>query len=438
MAADAIDVVPELADAHRVVDAVGDTLYLRTEREAPRGRLVAIDLAGPDLAFSELVAEHPTDVLVGVAPARGGFVLTWSADAAERIAVVDRDGRARPAPTLPEPISVPEVHTRSRSAEVFVAVSSFTRPTVAYRWRLDDPVAEELPLVGGTPPLTNVRWSRERATSADGTAVPMTVLRRDDLPSGARPTLLYGYGGFDIPVLPSFSALFAAWVQAGGVLAVANLRGGGEFGATWHRTGMGRHKQRVFDDFLGCASHLVRSGTTTPAQLAIHGRSNGGLLVGAAMTQRPDLFAAALPAVGVFDMLRFALFTIGWAWKAEYGDPDVGDDFAALHAYSPLHRLDPGARYPATLVCTGDHDDRVVPAHSLKFVAELQRCQAGSAPVLARIDTRAGHGMGRPLRALADEYADQLAFAAAHTGLSPARPPAAPTSDDGRSTAAPS
>jgi len=187
----------------------------------------------------------------------------------------------------------------------------------------------------------------------------------------------------------------------------------------WHRGGMLHDKQNVFDDLFGCARELFSSGVTTPAQLAVHGRSNGGLLVGAAITQHPELFAAALPTVGVLDMLRFHLFTIGWAWTSDYGSPDDADDFAVLHGYSPLHRLVPGATYPPTLICTGDHDDRVVPAHSLKFGAELQRCQGGPGPVLLRVDTRAGHGMGKPARALAAEYADQLAFAAEHTGLPP-------------------
>ncbi len=419
VADETVAVVEDLADAHRVVGSAGDTLFLRTERDAGRGRLVAVDLAGPDTRFRDVVGEHPTDVLVSAEAAAGSFVLTWSADAAHRIEMVDLTGAAMPAPELPAPISVTAVHAHPGSAEVFAAVSSFTRPTVGYHWRVgaDAAAVRELPVPGGPPPLRGVGWRRERAASADGTEVPMTVLRRDDLPDGPRPTLLYGYGGFDIPVLPAFSALFASWVRAGGVLAVANLRGGGEFGTDWHRAGMLHDKQRVFDDFIGCAQHLVRSGTTTPAQLAIHGRSNGGLLVGAAMTQRPDLFAAVLPAVGVLDMLRFQRFTIGWAWMTEYGNPDDAGDFATLLRYSPLHRLRPGTAYPATLICTGDHDDRVVPGHSLKFAAELQHCQAGPAPVLVRVETRAGHGMGKPLGALADEYADQLAFAAAHTGL---------------------
>jgi prolyl oligopeptidase len=260
------------------------------------------------------------------------------------------------------------------------------------------------------------------ATAADGTAVPFTLLVPAGAGPGPRPTLLYGYGGFDVPVLPAFSPMFAAWVAAGGVLAVANLRGGGEFGAAWHRAGMLHAKQRVFDDFIACAEHLVTTGVTTADRLALHGRSNGGLLVGAVLAQRPDCCAVALPTVGVLDMLRFHRFTIGWAWTTEYGDPDDPADLPVLLAYSPLHTLRPGTVYPATLISTGDHDDRVVPAHSYKFAAELQHCAAGPAPVVLRVDTRAGHGMGKPVHARAAEYAEQLAFAAAHTGLAAGGP----------------
>ena len=359
-------------------------------------------------------------MLVGARPAAGVFALLWSSDAAHRIEIVDRTGAHRSWPELPQPISVTAINSRDGSSEIFVGVTSFTRPARSYR--LEPGAAATLtalPSAGGEIDLPDVTFERRAATSSDGVAVPMTVLRRADLPGGTRPTLIYGYGGFDIPVLPAFSALFATWVAAGGVLAVANLRGGGEFGADWHQAGMLRRKQIVFDDLYACARELIDSGVTTAAQLAVHGRSNGGLLVGAAMTQHPELFAAALPTVGVLDMLRFHLFTIGWAWTTEYGTPDDAGDFEVLRAYSPLHRLVKGTSYPPTLICTGDHDDRVVPAHSLKFGAELQRCQAGPGPVLLRVDTRAGHGMGKPARALAAEYADQLAFAAEHTGLAP-------------------
>ncbi len=415
---DIVDVVADLADAHHVVGSVGDALFVRTERDAPRGRLVAVDLGHPENPWGELIGQHEVDVLVDAALADGVFAIIWSADAAHPVQITDRDGRHQWWPQTPSPVSVTAVQTRQDSTEIFFGTTSFTSPTRS--WRIDpadDHSVSALPATASgiaVPAFTTVR---RHAGAADGVAVPMTIVRRTDLPPGPRPTLLYGYGGFDIPVLPAFSAMFTAWVAAGGVLAVANLRGGGEFGARWHEAGMLHHKQTVFDDAIACARDLIDTGVTTGGQLAIHGRSNGGLLVGAAMTQHPELFAAALPVVGVLDMLRFHLFTIGWAWTSEYGSPEDPADFAVLLGYSPLHRLKPGTQYPSTLICTGDHDDRVVPAHSLKFGAELQYCQSGPGPVLLRVDTRAGHGMGKPVTALAAEYADQLAFVAAHTGL---------------------
>ena len=427
----AVTVVEELADAHHVVASAGDVLYLRTERDASRGRLVAVDLAAPQRQWTELIGEHDADVLVDARSAAEAFVLLWSSDAAHHLEIVDRAGALLARPELPAPMSVTAINTRDGSSEIFVGLTSFTLRDRSYRIdvRGPEPVITPLPASGVEVELPEVTFERRRAVSADGTQVPMSLLRRVDVPDGPWPTLLYGYGGFDIPVLPAFSALFASWVAAGGVLAVANLRGGGEFGADWHRAGMLHQKQQVFDDLVGCAVDLVESGVATAGQLAVHGRSNGGLLVGAVMTQHPELFAAALPTVGVLDMLRFHLFTIGWAWTTDYGSPDDAEDFAVLHGYSPLHRLAPGTAYPPTLICTGDHDDRVVPAHSLKFGAELQRCHAGPGPVLLRVDTRAGHGMGKPARALAAEYADQLAFAAEHTGLDLLPLPTSPRAD---------
>ncbi len=253
--------------------------------------------------------------------------------------------------------------------------------------------------------------------------MPYFLARRTDVElDGPRPTFLYGYGGFNVPVLADFRPMFAGWLAAGGVLAIANLRGGSEYGGAWHDAGRLREKQNVFDDFAAVGDHLVEQGVTTHGQLAIHGRSNGGLLVGATLLQRPDLAAAALPTVGVLDMLRFHKFTIGSAWVSDYGSPDDPEMFETLLAYSPLHNVVEGRSYPATLVMTGDHDDRVVPAHSFKFTAALQRAQGGDAPVLARIETAAGHGHGMAAAAVAGEAADLLAFAAEHTGLVPARP----------------
>ncbi|QNK79810.1 prolyl oligopeptidase family protein [Nakamurella sp. PAMC28650] len=413
-----VAVVAELADAHHVVGSAGDTLYLRTERDAPSGRLVAVDLADTGATWSTIAAGTPDRLLAGVATALDSFVLLYSVDTAGRLEITDRDGALLAAPALGDLVSFTVVRARPTSAEIFVGTTGFDHRARSYRITTDGVVAL-LPAPPGAVTLPAVTAERRTARSADGTQVPMSVVRRADLAPGPAPTLLYGYGGFDIPLQPSFSALFAGWIAAGGVLVVANLRGGGEFGSAWHEAGMLHHKQRVFDDLIGCAEALIADGTTTTTQLAVHGRSNGGLLVGAVITQRPDLFAAALPTVGVMDMLRFHLFTIGWAWTSEYGSPDIAADFDVLQRYSPLHALREGTAYPPTLISTGDHDDRVVPAHSLKFGARMQYCQSGGAPILLRVDTRAGHGMGKPARALAQEYADQLAFAAEWTGLRP-------------------
>ncbi len=422
-----VQLIGSLADAHHPVDVIDGSLVLRTEFDAERGRLVSLPAASAtDVgSWTEIVPEHDTDLLVSAQATRAGFVLVTSRDTAHDVRFVAHDGQVIGELTSAGPSSVVAVHARGTSDEVFVGTTSFTDRLTVQRAVVTDAVAaERLPAAqpgsAAAVPGVEVIAERRRGSSADGTEVPMTVVRRADLPADApAPTLLYGYGGFDIPMLPSFSGLFAAWVQAGGVFAVANLRGGGEFGQSWHQAGMKQHKQRVFDDLFGCAEALIADGTTSSEQLVVHGRSNGGLLAGAALVQRPDLWAAALPTVGVLDMLRFHLFTTGRAWTTEYGDPGDPQDFPALLAYSPLHNLAEGTAYPPTLICTGDHDDRVVPAHSLKFGAQLQHCQAGDAPVLLRIDTRAGHGMGKPVGALASEYADQLAFAAAHAGLTP-------------------
>lgn len=412
-------VVGELTDAHAVVGGDGDLLYLRTERDAPTGALVAVNLADLDAPWQPVVSGDADRVLVDGALAAGVLAVLFSTDASHRVEIVDRSGTPLNGPEWAPGVSVTALNARPDSTEIFVGVTSFTSRLTVHR--LVDGSDEVLPGPAAVGPPVTV--TRRRAISSDGVAVPMSVVRRADRPeAGPAPTLLYGYGGFDVPVLPAFSALFTAWVAAGGVLAVANLRGGGEFGKLWHTAGMLGRKQQVFDDLYACAEQLIEAGVTGADRLAVHGRSNGGLLVGAAMTQRPELWAACLPTVGVLDMLRFHRFTIGWAWTTEYGTPEDPGDFATLLAYSPLHRLQPGRAYPPTLICTGDHDDRVVPAHSLKFGAQLQFCQAGSgsdAPVLLRIDTRAGHGMGKPVRALAAEYADQLAFAAHFTSLVP-------------------
>jgi prolyl oligopeptidase len=248
-------------------------------------------------------------------------------------------------------------------------------------------------------------------TSKDGTQVPMFITYKKGLKlDGNNPTYLYGYGGFNISLTPGFSVGNLVWMELGGVYAQPNLRGGGEYGEEWHQGGMKLKKQNVFDDFIAAAQWLIDNKYTSRRKLAIGGGSNGGLLVGAALTQRPDLFGAALPAVGVMDMLRFQKFTIGWAWVSDYGSSDDADDFKALYAYSPLHNIKPGTSYPPTLITTADHDDRVWPGHSFKFAAALQAAQGGSAPILIRIETKAGHGAGKPTSKIIEEVADRWAF----------------------------
>ncbi len=408
------------------VRMVGSRLVLRTDLEAPRGRIVSADLDTYERTglaeLIELVAEGEETIETAVA---AGETLITSAlrDASPLLRRHALDG------TLLGELDVPGGAVTALNAEVdqpyaFVGMSSVTSPTAVFRIDVSTGVVTAMPeLVRGdaaaySPPQVEV--SRRRAPSKDGTLVPYFLI----VPAGAsldepRPTLLYGYGGFKIPVAADYRPGWSGWLAAGGVLVIANLRGGGEFGTDWHDQGRLSAKQNVFDDFVGVAEHLIASGVTTAGQLAIHGRSNGGLLVGAALTQRPDLFAAAVPGVGVLDLLRFHLFTIGAAWMSDYGNPDDPDQFADALAYSPLHNVRPGTAYPATLVLTGDHDDRVVPLHSHKFTATLQHAQVGPAPILTRIETATGHGMGKPSAMVAAEWADLLAFCAAATGLHP-------------------
>jgi prolyl oligopeptidase len=254
--------------------------------------------------------------------------------------------------------------------------------------------------------------------SKDGTRVPMFVVHKRGIKlDGTNPTLLYGYGGFNVSQTPGFSVSRLVWMEMGGVYAVANLRGGAEYGESWHEAGTKLKKQNVFDDFIGAAEWLIANKYTSPKRLAIQGGSNGGLLVGAVLNQRPELFGAALPAVGVMDMLRFPKFTIGWAWTSDYGSPDNPEEFKAIYAYSPLHNIKKGTKYPAVMVTTADHDDRVFPAHSFKYAATLQEMQAGDAPVLIRIETKAGHGAGKPTAKVIEEQADIYGFLMKNLGM---------------------
>jgi prolyl oligopeptidase len=390
----------------------GPVFYLLTDLDAPKQRLIAIDIRRPERAdWKELIpaGAHP---LMSVDLVGGQFLCHYLKDAHSVVAAHGLDGGKLRDIALPGIGTVGGLGGRKRDSEVFYGFTSFTEPGAIHRLRLEDGVSRlwrkaEVDFDGGQFETRQVFFK-----SKDGTRVPMFVTHRKGLPmDGSHRTLLYGYGGFGISQRPGFSVSRAVWLERGGVLAVVNLRGGGEYGRDWHEAGRGLKKQNVFDDFIAAAERLIADGYTRPSRLGIQGGSNGGLLVGAAMVQRPDLFGAALPSVGVMDMLRFHRFTIGWAWVKEYGDVENPADFANLLRYSPYHTLKGGTRYPATLVATADHDDRVVPAHSFKFAARLQQCQAADGPpVLIRIETSAGHGAGTALSKMIGKAADDWAF----------------------------
>jgi len=405
--------------SYTIVGNDGATFYVLTNQGAPRKRLVAITLgqASPS-AWKTLVAEGPKqDVLDEVTMAGNRFVATWQIDAQNKLRVYGLDGVQQHDVALPT-IGAVSFSGRRQQAEGFYAFASFAYPTAIFR--LD--VASGRSTVFKQPKVAfdpaQYETTQVFYPSKDGTRIPMFVTYRKGLQkNGANPTYLYGYGGFDVSETPRFSPANLAWMEMGGVYAVANLRGGGEYGKAWHDAGRLKHKQNVFDDFIAAAEYLITEKYTSTPKLAIGGGSNGGLLVGAAMTQRPDLFGAALPAVGVMDMLRFHKFTIGWAWKSDYGSSETKEGFDVLYKYSPLHNLKPGTAYPATMVTTADHDDRVVPAHSFKFAAALQAAHKGPQPVLIRIETKAGHGAGKPTSKQIEEAADKWAFLMAALGM---------------------
>jgi prolyl oligopeptidase len=402
----------------RFVGNDGAVLWFQTDLDAPRGRLIAIDLRKPERAHWREVISQTEATLDDVSLVGNRFFASYLEDAHSRVWVHDREGKRLGEVSLPGIGTAQGFSGKRGDGETFYSFTGFTTPATIYRHDVASGRSEVF-----RQPQVAFDASRYEVTqvfyqSKDGTRVPMFLAHARGLArDGKNPTLLYGYGGFRISVTPTFSPMRALWLEMGGVLAIPNLRGGGEYGDTWHQAGTRLQKQNVFDDFIAAAEWLIAQGVTTPGQLAIQGRSNGGLLVGAAMTQRPELFAVALPAVGVMDMLRFHRFTIGWAWVDDYGSADDPDQFRAIHAYSPYHNLRPG-RYPATLVTTGDHDDRVVPGHSFKFTAALQVAQQGEAPVLSRIETRAGHGAGKPTTMLIAEDADILTFTLANLGMS--------------------
>jgi prolyl oligopeptidase len=401
------EVVAEFGASFQFVGNEGPRLFFLTDDQAPLGRLISHDL---DTGERQDIVPEGEHRLLGAELVLGGFVLHTLEDASSRLTLVDRQGQnARPVP-LPGLGTVDALSGHADSHEVFFSFTSFLFPATGYRLEAASGTLTPLWTPHLAVDLDGYEVRQEFAASADGTRVPLFIVARRDLPlDGSHPTLLYGYGGFDISLTPAFDVSRLAWLEAGGVLAVANLRGGGEYGERWHQAGTRERKQNVFDDFAACARFLAARGYTSAPHLGIEGGSNGGLLVGATLTQHPELIGAAVAHVGVMDLLRFQRFTIGWAWVSDYGSSDNEQDFAVLRAYSPLHNLTPRA-YPPTLLTTGDHDDRVVPAHSYKFAAELQRVQQGEAPILLRVQTLAGHGAGKPTRLILEEKADVYAF----------------------------
>ncbi len=390
----------------------GPVFYFRTDLDAERYRVIAIDTTRPERsAWREIVPESQ-DLLQDADMTGGRLIVTHLRHARSAVNVYSLAGDPIREVELPGIGSAGGFGGRKKDKETFYTFTGFTDPGAIWRYDLET----------GKSAL----WKRPRvdfdgsayetrqifATSRDGTKVPVFIVHKKGIAlDGSHRTLLSGYGGFNISITPGFSIGRAVWLERGGILAVANLRGGGEYGREWHLAGTRLRKQNVFDDFIAAAEWLVKEKYTSPEKLAIQGGSNGGLLVGACMTQRPDLFGAALPAVGVMDMLRFHKFTIGWAWEKDYGSAEDPEEFQLLLRYSPYHALKPGTRYPATLVTTADHDDRVVPAHSFKFAARLQECQAeGGPPVLIRIETSAGHGAGTALSKMIDKTADEWVF----------------------------
>ena len=401
----------------------GPVLYVQTDLEAPRGRIVAIDLRRPDRsAWREIVPEGK-DVLTSAGIIANTLVLRYLHDARSVLQLVRLDGTPLRDIPLPAVGTVGSISGERTDREMFYSFTSFLFPTTIYRYDFASAAstvfrAPRIEFDTG-PYVTEQVFFQSR----DGTRVPMFITRRRDLGrDGSAPTYLTAYGGFNISTPPAFSVSNLVWLEMGGILAMPNLRGGGEYGEEWHQAGMLGRKQNVFDDFIAAAEYLIAEGYTSPAKLAIAGGSNGGLLVGAAMTQRPELFGAALPAVGVMDMLRYHKFTIGWAWVPEYGSADSAAQFEYLIRYSPLHNLKPGTDYPATMVTTADHDDRVVPGHSFKFAAALQAANAGRRPALIRIESKAGHGAGKPTAKIIEEQADRWAFLSRTLGMRPVLP----------------
>lgn len=413
-----VPLISHFDDEYAFIGNDGPKLYFKTDLNAPNKRVIAIDLRNPEPEnFEELIPEGP-EPITGIGMVNNLFVVKSLKDARTQVKMYTTSGQFVREVEFPGIGSASGFGGKRTDTETFYSFASFTTPPSIYRYNMATGESELFRRSGIDFDASEFETRQVFFESKDGTKVPMFIAHKKGLKlDGSQPTLLYGYGGFNISLTPRFSISRALWMQMGGVYVVVNLRGGGEYGEDWHQAGMKTRKQNVFDDFIGAAEWLIANGYTSREKLAIQGGSNGGLLVGACMTQRPELFGACLPAVGVMDMLRFQKFTAGRFWVDEYGSSDNPEEFPTLYGYSPYHQLKPGTAYPPTMVTTADTDDRVVPGHSFKFAARLQECHVGSNPVLIRIETKAGHGSGKPTSKIIEEIADQWAFLVKELGM---------------------
>lgn len=412
-----VKVLDDFESDTSVIDNTGNTLYLLTNRNAPNKKIVSVNAETPTADnWVDLIPE--TEHVLTPVSLGGYFFAEYMVDAISRVYQYDYTGKQLREIKLPGVGSFSSSGGKRTDEVLFYSFTNYITPSTLYAFEAQS--GESYLYRESAAKFNSDDYVSQQVfyTSRDGTRVPMIVTHKKGLAlNGKNPTILYGYGGFNVSLTPSFRIANAVWLEQGGVYAVPNLRGGGEYGKEWHKAGTLMQKQNVFDDFIAAAEYLVAEGWTQPRRLAVMGRSNGGLLVGAVVNQRPDLFGAALPAVGVMDMLRYDLFTAGRFWVDDYGSSSNAEEFEALRAYSPYHNIEDGTKYPAILVTTADRDDRVVPGHSFKYAAELQDSQGGEAPVLIRIQTRAGHGTGKPTQKVIEEYADMWAFLLANLGM---------------------
>jgi prolyl oligopeptidase len=414
-----VTLIDDEESANRVIDNAGDVFFLQTTLDAPLGRVVAVDINKPAKKYWRTLIPEGGDKMEQVELIGGHFVVHTLKDAHSVLEVYALRGNRVGGISLPGIGTIAAISGKPNEWEMFYSYVSYLQPASIYRYDLEK--RTQSPFLIAKLPVDSTAYETKQlfASGKDGAKVPIFVTAKKGLTlDGSHPTILYAYGGFDVNMTPAFSPSMLQWVTMGGVYAVAVIRGGGEYGRAWHEAGMLAKKQNVFDDFIASAEYLISQKYTSSKKLAIRGGSNGGLLIGAVETQRPDLAAVALPAVGVMDMLRYQKFTIGGAWAPEYGTSDDSTQFKTLYAYSPLHNIKPGTSYPATFITTADHDDRVVPGHSFKFAATMQRAQAGPAPILIRIDTKAGHGGGKPTSKQIDLATDELAFTVKNLGMS--------------------